>query len=280
MSKTKESETRAASQGGTTVAPAQVERALEAAELEIARLTAALAQYEASHRDVIAIVAHELRTPLTSIVGYADMVADGSFGPIAESLRRPLEVIQRNGHRLRRLADEMLETVRLDADATPLTLCPVDLPGVLTDVAAELELLFRQRRQDLTLHLPPHAVAIGAKDKLHQVVVNLLSNATKYSPVGSTISCLVDLPPIEALGGPWVRLVIENPGPGIAPDMLARLFEPFGTFSNATHHGSSTSDSSGLGLYIARRLIERHAGVISVVSDKNTTQFTVLLPAI
>jgi signal transduction histidine kinase len=119
----------------------------------------------------------------------------------------------------------------------------------------------------------------GDRDKLHQIVVNLVSNAIRYTPEGGEISIDVDAAPRDRYPGGWARLRVRDNGVGIPEPDLKRIFDPFLHAQPAKHHSSAGPDSAGLGLYIARGLIELHGGVVTVESQVDVfTEFTVLLP--
>jgi signal transduction histidine kinase len=116
-------------------------------------------------------------------------------------------------------------------------------------------------------------------DKIQQVVTNLLSNAIRYTPESGAIVVTVDQAPADLYAGQWARLRVRDNGIGIPADQRDRIFEPFSDVTSAKHHTSSGPDSAGLGLYIARGLVDLHGGIISVDSEEGVfTEFTVLLP--
>lgn len=255
-------------------------RALAESEAQLRLKNAELQRQSALKAEFISIVAHELRTPLTSIVGYLDMLGEGRFGDLADAMRRPVQSLQRNAHRLKRLVDEMLDASRLEAGRVDLRRAEVQLGEIATDVATELGPLAQAKRQTVTVHVAGGTRPISADaDKVHQIVVNLVSNAIRYSPERGTITVTVDEVPAEVFPGDWARIRVRDDGPGIPAALRARIFEPFSDVQPAKHHTSSGPDSAGLGLYIARSLIELHGGLITVDSEEGVfTEFTVLLP--
>jgi signal transduction histidine kinase len=255
-----------------TRALAESEAQLRAKNEELERQTAAKAEF-------ISIVAHELRTPLTSIVGYLDLFAEGRFGELPEGVVRPLASLRRNSHRLKRLVDEMLDVSRIESGKVILRRLPVDLGQLVRDVVTELAPLAESKSQSVLLDIGDVKPIAADNDKIHQIVVNLLSNAIRYTPESGTISVSVDAAPVDRFPGDWARLRVRDNGIGIAANHRHRIFEPFSDVQPAKHHTSSGPDSAGLGLYIARGLIELHGGLITVDSEENVyTEFTVLLP--
>ena len=229
--------------------------------------------------EFISIAAHELRTPLTSIVGYLDLFSEGRFGELPPMLERPLSSVRRNAHRLKRLVDEMLDVSRIEMGRMVLRREPVDLGDVVRDVITELLPLARARNQRLETHIEKLEALEADRDKLHQIAVNLVSNAIRYTPESGEIAVGVDEAPRERYPGGWARLRVRDTGIGIAEEDRQRIFDPFVHPKPAKHHTSAGPDSAGLGLYIARGLIELHGGLITVDSQPDVfTEFTVLLP--
>ncbi len=254
-------------------------RALAESEEQLREKNAELERQGTAKGEFISIVAHELRTPLTSIVGYLDLMAEGRFGELPETAERPISSLRRNAHRLKRLVDEMLDVSRIEAGKVILRRVPLALADVVRDVVTELAPLAEAKHQAVSCELGEVPPVDGDVDKVHQIVVNLLSNSIRYTPESGRIRLTVDRPPIERFPGRWARLRVRDDGIGIAAGQRARLFEPFSDVQPAKHHTSSGPDSAGLGLYIARGLIELHGGLITVESEEQVyTEFAVLLP--
>jgi signal transduction histidine kinase len=208
-----------------------------------------------------------------------DLFSEGRFGEIPALIARPLTSVRRNAHRLKRLVDDMLSVSRLEAGRLTLRREQVDLGDVVRDVVTELIPLARERMQSLDTHIVPIDPLDADRDKLHQIAVNLISNAIRYTPEHGAIDVHVDEAPRERFPGGWARLRVRDNGLGITEADRQRIFDPFLHVQPAKHHTSAGPDSAGLGLYIARGLIELHDGLITVDSAPNTgTEFTVLLP--
>ena len=143
----------------------------------------------------------------------------------------------------------------------------------------ELRPLAATKRQSLTLELGPTPRVHADADKIHQVVTNLVANALRYTPEDGAIWVITDGAPQDTYAGPWARLRVRDNGIGIPAHLRGRIFEPFTDVNSAKHHTSSGPDSAGLGLYIARGLVDLHGGLITVNSEEGQyTEFTVLLP--
>jgi signal transduction histidine kinase len=187
--------------------------------------------------------------------------------------------VRRNAHRLKRLVDDMLDVSRIEAGSIMLRREPVDLADVVRAVVTELLPLARARNQQLATNIAPLAPIEADRDKLHQIALNLVSNAIRYTPESGEIAVDVDEAPRARYPGGWARLRVRDNGVGIEEEDRQRIFDPFLHPKPAKHHTSAGPDSAGLGLYIARGLIELHGGLITVDSQPDVfTEFTVLLP--
>ena len=254
-------------------------RALAESEAQLRAKNVELEKQSRIKQEFISIAAHELRTPLTSIVGYLDLFSEGRFGDLPPLLERPLGSVRRNAHRLKRLVDDMLNVSRIEAGSVVLRREPVDLGDVVRAVVTELMPLAQARKQTIETRIEPLATLDADRDRLHQVAVNLVSNAIRYTPESGTITINVDEAPRDRYAGGWARLRVRDNGVGISEEDRQRIFEGFLHANPAKHHTSAGPDSAGLGLYIARGLIELHGGLITVDSEPDVfTEFTVLLP--
>jgi signal transduction histidine kinase len=254
-------------------------RALAESETQLRAKMAELERMNKMKAEFISIAAHELRTPLTSIVGYLDMMHEGKFGKLLPTMEKPMLSLRRNAQRLKRLVDEMLDVSRIEAGRMVLRRYPCELGDIVHAVVDELRPLAEAKEQTLEETIEDRAQIDADGDKIHQVASNLVANAIRYTPEGGHISATVDIPPETDYPGSWARLRVRDNGIGIPAGSHARIFEPFSDVHSAKHHTSSGPDSAGLGLYIARGLVDLHGGLITVESDEGEyTQFTVLLP--
>ena len=254
-------------------------RALAESEAQLRAKNVELERQSRIKAEFISIAAHELRTPLTSIVGYLDLFSEGRFGELPNLAERPMGSIRRNAHRLKRLVDDMFDVSRIESARMVLRRESVDLGDVVRNVVTELLPLARARNQQIETHIEPLAPIDADHDKLHQIAVNLVSNAIRYTPESGQIAIRVDEAPRERYPGGWARLRVRDNGVGIEEEDRQRIFDPFLHPKPAKHHTSAGPDSAGLGLYIARGLTELHGGLITVDSQPDVfTEFTVLLP--
>ncbi|RMH41373.1 MAG: sensor histidine kinase [Deltaproteobacteria bacterium] len=254
-------------------------RALAESEAQLRRKNEELKRLNMMKAEFISIAAHELRTPMTSIVGYLDLMVEGKFDKLPPGLEKPVASLRRNANRLKRLVDEMLDVSRIEAGRISLYRTNCSLGDIVEDVVQELAPLATAKDQHVHVDTSQAPRIDGDADKIHQVVSNLMANAIRYTPEGGEISLIADRAPEDQYAGAWARLRVRDNGVGIPSAYRQRIFEPFSDVNPAKHHTSSGPDSAGLGLYIARGLVDLHGGLITVDSEEGKfTEFTVLLP--
>ncbi|MFL6280339.1 MAG: ATP-binding protein [Vicinamibacterales bacterium] len=223
-------------------------------------------------RDFVANVSHELRTPLTAVRGYVEALLDGV--PDVSDTRRFLETIARHTFRMERLVRDLLRLARLDAGQEPLDRaeCPIDslFHAVVTDVSSELE----ARSQRVVQHVDPDAAVVsGDPAKLHDVLRNLLHNATSYAPEGSEIILA------SSRRDSRVVLTVSDSGPGIPEADLPRVFERFYRVDKARSRNMRDPGGTGLGLAIVKHLVGLHGGKVAVANrPQGGAVFTIELP--
>jgi len=216
--------------------------------------------------DVVAIVAHDLRTPLNAITMGAALLQDASQpGALREEA---LAIIRRAARRMDRLIADLLESGRLDAGRTlRIEPAPLHLAPVLEQVCQEVRAAAQAKSQTLDCELHPELPEVYAdRDRLAQVVSNLVGNATKFTPRGGRIR--VAAAPDDFA----VRVSVSDSGPGIPREDLPRVFDPYWQARKTASLGS------GLGLKIARAIVQSHGGrmwVDSAPGAGTTFSFTV-----
>jgi two-component system, sensor histidine kinase len=220
-----------------------------------------------SRRDeFLAMLGHELRNPLGAISMCSEVLARTPDGAAA---RQCAAMIQRQSRDMKRLLDDLLDVSRITRGQLKLTPEPVDLGDILRDVRGQIEHHLDARRQRLDVRLPGVALPLhGDATRLGQVFVNLIHNATRYSPPGSLISLEVDHTDDA------VAVRVRDPGEGMAPETLARLFEPF-------FRAKARGDGGlGVGLTLAHRLVKMHGGTLEAMSEGpgRGSTFVVRLP--
>jgi len=251
-------------------------RALAESESQLRRKNVELDRLNRMRTEFIAIAAHELRTPMTSLVGYLDLFSERAAGEMGPESRRQLSSLHRNAHRLKRLIEDMLDVSRLESGSILLRRASSSLPEIVLAVVDELGPIAHESR-DIDLDLADVPPIDADADKIHQVVMNLVANSLKFTAGGGEIRIQVDVEPAEPVR--HARLRVWDNGKGIPIELRSRVFEPFTDVATAKHHTSAGPDSAGLGLRIARGIIELHGGTIQVDSiEGEYTEFTVLLP--
>ncbi|MEG3629818.1 HAMP domain-containing sensor histidine kinase [Streptomyces sp. C6-003] len=224
-------------------------------------------QSETRVRQFVADASHELRTPLASIRGYAELTRRGGerVGP---DTRHALGRIESEAGRMTLLVEDLLLLARLDA-GRPLQFEPTDLVPLVVDTVSDARAAGTDHSWRLDLPDEPAQVSADAA-RLQQVLVNLLANARTHTPPGTTVTARV------RRSGPWLRVDIEDDGPGIAPALLPHVFERFARGDSAR---SRATGSTGLGLAIVQAVATAHGGTVTVDSVPGRTAFTVHLPA-
>jgi two-component system, OmpR family, sensor kinase len=211
-------------------------------------------------RAFVADASHELRTPLTSVLANLELLADQVDGDLGEAAESAL----RSSHRMRRLVADLLLLARTDAGRVAPR-APTDLGAVLTEAVAELEPI--ADGHTLSVDAEP-AVIDGTRDDLFRLATNLIENAIRHTPPGTTIDASVHTQNGE------VVLTVRDDGPGIPDDLAGRVFERF------VRGGGERAGASGLGLAIVRAVAEMHGGSVALESPpEGGARFVVRLPA-
>jgi PAS domain S-box-containing protein len=248
--------------------------ALLAAHAEgLNRTNAELARALRLKDEFLAMMSHELRTPLSAVLGMAEALEDGVYGPVGERQRPALAQIGRNGRQLLDILSDILDLARITAGTAVLAEEPVEIDGMCE--AALRTVADRAREKGLALghDLPAGLGALrGDGRRLMQVLVNLLDNAVKFTPPGGRVGLEVRADP----GREQVAFVVWDTGVGIAPADMDRLFQPF---TQVDGRLARAHEGIGLGLTLARRIAELHGGGVEVASRPGVgSRFTVTLP--
>jgi len=228
---------------------------------------------EARLRRFAADASHELRTPLAAIRGYAELALRHP-GPVPGDIWHALSRVEAESARMSVLVDELLLLAQLDA-GRPLARDPVDVTRLAIDVTSDAQAAAPGHRW--LLELPDEPVLVrGDEHRLHQVLANLLSNAAKHTPPGSTVT--TSLTTASAGAADSVTLEVTDDGPGIPPELLPTLFERFVRGDSARTHTATGATSTGLGLAIVHAVTTAHHGTVTVASRPGQTRFTITLP--
>lgn len=227
-----------------------------------------LEQVENMRRRLIGDVAHELRTPLTAIKGYAEGLMDGVLPASTESYQQ----IHAESERLNRLVDDLQELSRVESRATQLDVQPVDSATIIKTVTKRLQYQFDEKRITLTPSLPPEPIHILADEgRVIQVLTNLIGNALQYTPENGAVTISV------VSEKEMARISVSDTGFGIPPEHLASIFDRFYRVDKSR---SRTRGGSGIGLTIAKHLVEAQGGKLWAQSagENKGSDFIFTLP--
>lgn len=223
---------------------------------------------ENSKDQLVLNLAHDLRTPLTSVIGYLDWILQGEQ-LTREQMIHYTTIAYNKSQRLEKLIDELFEITRMKYGMVTIDKKQIDLSELLTQLNEELYPVFEKSKLISRLDVSPHLDISGDGELLARVFENLLTNANRYGKDGQ----FVDINGHRE--GEEVVVQVINYGNCIPPDELPHLFQMFYTGDQArTHQGGST----GLGLFIAKNIVEQHEGTITVQSNVIRTLFEVRLP--
>jgi signal transduction histidine kinase len=206
--------------------------------------------------DFLAVMSHELRTPLNSILGYVDLIHAGIGGPVSDQQHSYLDRIRLSSRHLLQIIDEILTYSRMDAGREKPRVEKTTLPAIFADVAAVSEPLARERGLQFVVDDVPDVDVVTDPQKVRQVLLNLLTNAVKFTESGWVR--------LSAEAGPETcTFVVSDSGPGIGPRDIERIFEPFWQVESPQ---TRRRGGTGLGLAVSRRLCELLGGALVVES--------------
>ena len=232
------------------------------------RMSAELELLERSRRDLVANVSHELKTPITAIRAHLENLADG----IEQPDRETMQVMLNQTERLGRLVDQLLDLSKLESGEVALQIEPMPLAPVIDQVLSEFSVGRAVTDVELDAQVPDDLLVEADRERIHQVVFNLVDNAVRFTPPGGAVT-------IRA----WreddrVGVEVSDTGVGVAPEHLSRLFERFYRADPA--RSRDDGGGTGIGLAIARSIVEGHGGRIVATSEPGRgATFTFDLPA-
>lgn len=213
---------------------------------------ARLRELDHLRRDFVSMVSHELRSPMTVVAGMANIL-EKRYGRLSEQQRKELvETLGREARRLARLVSEVLDLEAMEQGSLRLEVVEVDLAALTREAVVDAALSERA----VVRVLASDATVKGDRDRLKQVLLNLVFNAAKFSGEDAPITITVDA------NAATVGVAVADEGPGIRQDQQARLFEPFSRVGSPARE-----PGSGLGLFLSKKIVEQHGGEISVHSE-------------
>jgi len=274
---------------------------LSASNQQLALSNQQLARATRLKDEFLANMSHELRTPLNAILGLTEGVLEGVFGPLTDKQRKSLQTVERSGRHLLSLINDILDVAKIEAGEVELDCMNVSVKSLCETSLVFIKQQAQKKNIQLIHHIPDHLPNLwGDERRLHQILINLLNNAVKFTPDGGRITLTVrrvvptvpmehshlpgiervsiyrPTPPDDPSDQAYVEIAITDTGIGIAPENLVKLFQPFVQIDSALNR---QYEGTGLGLALVKQLVELHGGAISVFSrlDIGST-FTVSLP--
>jgi signal transduction histidine kinase len=230
-----------------------------------------LEQASALKSQFLANISHEFRTPLNAILGYTYMLLQGINGPVSDAARKSLTRIDSNSRHLLALINDILDITRLEAGRMPLTVTSFRIPALVEEVMSELEPIVKKSSLEVRVQMHRNLRAVQTdRQKVKQIVLNLLSNALKFTTEGNvTISA-------RAEKGGRVAIAVSDTGVGIPDEAQSKIFEDFRQLDVSPARGYG---GTGLGLSICRRLAQMLGGTIDLESEVGSgSTFTLRLP--
>lgn len=223
---------------------------------------------EREHKnELLMYLAHDLKTPLTSLIGYINHILDHNIDEEQQDIS--LHIANEKAKRLDHLIDEFSEILRYDEKVSQLDLTKIDLHTMIRQQMAGFYPLMEKRQIQADIQIPEDLTMIGDFDKLHRVFDNLMRNAIAYGNGNSTISIRGEHKQRHIL------LVYQNESEGLEEEVIAHLFDKFYRASTAR---TSINGGAGLGLAIAKEIVELHHGTIDATTQGTSIVFTIILP--
>ena len=241
---------------------------LNAIRRQLAARERAAQEAEQRRGDLVAFLAHDLKTPLTSVVGYLTLLHDDP-GLDMEQRAKFTGIALDKALRLEELLGEFFDITKMDLDSGAGEKVPIQLSMLLEQLADEFYPLFAEKNLTCVADIQPHLVVRGDPDKLARVFDNVLRNAVSYSIPGGTVDVVA-----KAMGS-YTEITIQDEGLEIPEGELANIFEKFYRLDAAR---SSRTGGAGLGLAIAKEIVELHGGTIRCESNGALTSFIISLP--
>lgn len=261
--------TIAAAQVSVAIANANLYGELEARATELKAAYDELKESDRLKDELVQNVSHELRTPLTFVKGYTDLLMDGEMGLLQPSQQEALEIISDKTNEITRIIDDIITLQRIDAGN--LTLKPESMAEMLQTTVMNHQLVANQKGLTIKVNLPAEQAIVNIdKQRINQVLDNLIGNAMKFSPDGGTISVSMSIENDQVL------IIIADEGIGISPEQHDRIFDRFYQIDGSARRRFG---GTGIGLAIVKRIIDAHSGKIWVESElKKGSAFFFILP--
>ncbi|HEX7997576.1 MAG TPA: ATP-binding protein [Pyrinomonadaceae bacterium] len=249
----------------------ELNRQLNQSNRELNEANAKLRELAELKEEFLALTTHDLRSPLTVISGVISFFTSGRLGELSPEQQNMVAMMERNTQSLIELVNDLLDASKLESGTMRLDVTSIDLRGLLDELRETMEPLAREKEILLQEELAPDLPPVEAdRTKLRRILVNLLSNALKFTPKGGRVEVRA------AMEGERIKLTVADTGVGIAPEDVKRLFDKY---EQARSRATRGEKGTGLGLYITRQLVELHGGEIQVKSEPGRgSTFSFTLP--
>jgi signal transduction histidine kinase len=244
---------------------------LEESNRELNQANAQLRELSAMKEEFLALTTHDLRSPLTVISGVINFFTSGRLGDLTSEQRNMVSMMERNTQNLIELVNDLLDASKLESGTMRLDMATIDLGGLIDDLREQMQPLAAEKEIALEVDVAEELPAVRAdRAKLRRVLVNLVSNALKFTPRGGHVR--LSAAPLEAA----VRVSVTDTGVGIPAEDLRDIFDKY---AQARSRATRSEKGTGLGLYITRQLVELHGGRIEVSSEVNKgSMFSFTIP--
>src|SRR5919199_808229 len=243
---------------------------LEESNRELNEANAQLRELSAMKEEFLALTTHDLRSPLTVISGVINFFTSGRLGDLTPEQRNMVSMMERNTQNLIELVNDLLDASKLESGTLRLDTASIDLRGLAEELRKQMLPLAREKEIALEERIPEDLPLLKAdRAKLRRVLVNLVSNALKFTPKGGRVRVTA------AREGGMVRASVSDTGVGIPPEDVRDIFDKY---AQARSRATRSEKGTGLGLYITRQLVELHGGKIEVRSEVgrgSTFSFTI-----
>lgn len=223
---------------------------------------------EQQKNDLVVYLAHDLKTPLTSVIGYLSLLEEAEDLPV-EQRAKYIGIALDKACRLEQLINEFFEITRMNLQTVPTQKVPVNVTILLMQIMEEFFPMLEEKKIQVIQQVEPELIVSGDADKLVRVFDNLFRNAVNYSYEGTELVCRA------RRGNECILINIRNKGDQIPPEKLSRMFEKFYRLDSSRQ---SATGGAGLGLAIAKQIVELHEGTIDAVCEKGVTEFRIMLP--
>ncbi|HLM48629.1 MAG TPA: HAMP domain-containing sensor histidine kinase, partial [Myxococcaceae bacterium] len=257
----------------------ETQRVLETQNAQLMRLNQRLKEADRLKSSFLGTVSHELRTPLSSIIGYSEMLAEGLVGGLNPEQTQFVRTIIEKGNTLLKLISSILDMSQIEAGKVRLAFEWVDVQELVQSALTSVMPQAQRKGLQLDVRMPGGVQerVVADREKLRQVVVNLLANAVKFTPGGGRVEVrLSAIGPQRELGVEGYRIEVEDTGVGIPEDQRERIFQSFYQVDDSP---TREYGGAGLGLAIVKSYVEGHGGRVSLTSEVGRGScFGVVLP--